>query len=215
MYDHISYARYLLNHFPEEAIKVPVQKGDHQAYSYHLGLAIMHDRREILNMILEAGQKVYCGSYVNLEHYFAPGDGNTALHLACNLLKGDLVLILLTHGATSIPNKYGQTPMDMILTRIASAGDNMKHKIRCLDHLLLFEPLITLETRRTLEENHQDWAAIMGEDVLAYLLGKRPAPLAMTSMRRILQQLPPLNIVRCLQQLQIPHIVRNSFSLGH
>ncbi|XP_044147246.1 ankyrin repeat domain-containing protein 9-like [Bufo gargarizans] len=217
IHNNIQYARYLLSHFPKDSIKVPGFKRDQcPRYAFHLGLAITYNRQKILSMIIETCQKdPVLQSYINLEIFFYPMEGKTPLHLACELLRSDLVLTLLCHGASSRADDLGQTPMDVILTHLWSSKDNMKPKIQCLDYLLLFTLPGRLQMSRTLQENREYWETLLGDDIYNYLLGLRPAPLGLMSMKKVLQQLPPSKFLISIQQLPIPQSMKNRFTLGY
>ncbi|KAG8537946.1 hypothetical protein GDO81_023522 [Engystomops pustulosus] len=216
IHNHVPYARYLLSHFPEESIKVPgLRHLQCPRYALHLGLAITHNRREILTAIIEASQRIlHLRPYINMETYFYPVDGRTPLHLACELLRSDLFLILLRYGAKPRPDLLGKTPADVVLTKLWSSKDNMKRKIQCLDYLLLFAPPGTLQMRRSLKEHSEYWRTLLGEDLYTFLIGETPAPLALLSMKKVLQQLAPDNLLISIQRLPIPQNLKNMFSFG-
>ncbi|XP_073529676.1 ankyrin repeat domain-containing protein 9-like [Phyllobates terribilis] len=215
IHNHIPYARYLLICFAEDSLKVPELKHDQfPRYAFHLGLCITHNRPEILIMIIETSRQVLLlQSYINLEKSFYPVDGKTPLHLACELLRPYLVLILLCYGAESRPDNMGQTPMDEILTQLWTR-DNLKLKMQCLDHLLLFTPPENLQMRTDLRENCEYWETLLGEDIYAYMLRERPAPLSLMSMKKVLQQLPPSNLMVSIESLPIPRSLKDRFTHG-
>ncbi|XP_069810651.1 ankyrin repeat domain-containing protein 9-like [Dendropsophus ebraccatus] len=217
IYNHIPYAQHLLLHFPEESIKVPGSKCDQRPhYSFHLGLAVIYNCREILIMIIETSQRdPLLRSYINLDNYFYSMDGKTPLHLACELLRSDLILILLCHGATSRTDIAGRTPMDILLTQLWSSGDNMKLKMQCLHHLLLFAPPGRLQMRKNLRDNWEYWGELLGEDIYTYLLGENVLTLSLISMKKVVQQLAPSTLWISIQRLPIPHNLKNNFTLDY
>ncbi|XP_077137541.1 ankyrin repeat domain-containing protein 9-like [Ranitomeya variabilis] len=217
IHNHIPYARYLLIRFAEESLKVPCLEHDqYPQYAFHLGTCIMRNRPEILIMIIETSRQIpRLQSYINLEKYFYPDDGKTPLHLACELFRPGLVLILLSYGAQSRPDNMGQTPMDEILTQLWSSKNNRKLKMQCLNHLLVFTHPERLQMTTDLRENCEYWETLLGEDIYAYMLRERPAPLSLMSMKTVLQQLPPSNLKASIESLPIPPSLKCRFTHGY
>ncbi|XP_073412530.1 ankyrin repeat domain-containing protein 9-like [Dendrobates tinctorius] len=217
VHNHISYARYLLIRFAEDSLKVSELKHDqYPQYASHLGRSIWYNRPEILKMIIETTQQIpRLQSYINLQKDFHPNDGKTSLHLACKLFRPGLVLILLSYGAQSRPDNMGRTPMDEILTQIWKSRDNLNLKMQCLDHLLVFTPPESLQKRTDLRENCEYWETLLGEDIYAYMLRERPAPLSLMSMKKVLQQLPPSNLMASIESLPIPRSFKDRFTHGY
>ncbi|XP_073412531.1 ankyrin repeat domain-containing protein 9-like [Dendrobates tinctorius] len=215
LHNHISYARYLLIRFAEDSLKVPELKHDqYPRYAFHLGISVSHNRPEILKMIIETTQQVpRLQSYINLEKSYYLADGKTSLHLACKNFRPGLVLILLSYGAQSRPDNMGRTPMDEILTQLRSR-DFLNLKMQCLDHLLVFTPPESLQMRTDLRKNCEYWETLLGEDIYAYMLRERPAPLSLMSMKKVLQQLPPSNLISSIESLPIPRSLKDRFTNG-
>ncbi|CAJ0968650.1 unnamed protein product [Ranitomeya imitator] len=215
IHNHIRYARYLLIRSAEESLKVPLLKHDqYPKYAFHLGTCISRNRPEILIMILETTRKIpRLQSYINLEKYYYPYDGKTALHQACEFLRPGLVLILLSYGAQSRPDNMWQTPTDEILTQLWSSKDNRQLKMQCLNHLLA--PPDRLQMATDLRENCEYWETLLGEDIYAYMLRERPAPLSLMSMKTVLQQLPSSNLKASIESLPIPPSLKCMFTHGY
>ncbi|KAI1240504.1 hypothetical protein IHE44_0008928 [Lamprotornis superbus] len=167
VHNHLPYAQYLLSHFPEEALKVP---GEHFCYcpssAPHLAMAVTYDRRDILGLIIKIAHKLpSLNSYINRAGCFHLEDGKTPLHLACELLRSETVLILLGNGASPrIEDSKGLTPLDVILEQMWDSKVNVASKKLCLDYLLLFMPNPQFKMRKVLQEHPDHWTALLGED---------------------------------------------------
>ncbi|KAM4694634.1 ankyrin repeat domain-containing protein 9-like [Discoglossus pictus] len=211
VHNHHRYAQYLLSHFPEEALKVPGAKYCCCPPSApHLSLAVNYDRRDILIMIIKVAHKLpSLHSYINRAGCLHVSDGKTPLHLACELLSPETVLILLGNGASSwIVDRNGETPLDIILEQLWSSKVNVDSKKLCLDYLLLFSPSLNFKMRKMLQDNPSFWMPLLGEDKFNYLVGNTPATLYLTAMQKILQCLQPSHFPHSIQALPIPHSLK-------
>ncbi|KAM6405988.1 ankyrin repeat domain-containing protein 9-like [Pluvialis apricaria] len=217
VHNHLPYAQYLLSHFPEEALKVP---GEHFCYcpssAPHLAMAVTYDRRDILGLIIKIAHKLpSLNSYINRTGCFHLEDGKTPLHLACELLRSETVLILLGNGASPrIEDSKGLTPLDVILEQMWDSKVNVASKKLCLDYLLLFMPNPQFKMRKVLQEHPDHWTALLGEDKFNSLVGNTPASLYLQAMQTILQTLPPSHFPKSIQELPIPQALKPLPSYG-
>lgn len=212
VHDHRPYAQHLLSHYPEEALRVPGEKFCCCPSSApHLAMAVTYDRRDILAMILEVAhrRRPGLGAYLDRTGCFHLEDGKTPLHLACELLRAETILVLLGNGASPrIRDGKGQTALDVILEQLWDSKVNVESKKRCLDYLLLFRPSLQFKMKAVLQEHPGYWTALLGEDKYCYLVGRTPATLYLRAMQTVLQCLPPAHFPRSVQQLPIPHALK-------
>ncbi|XP_048345442.1 ankyrin repeat domain-containing protein 9-like [Sphaerodactylus townsendi] len=206
-HDHLPYAQYLLSRFPAEALKVP---GGHFCYcppsAPHLAMAVRHDRRYMLGLIVSiANKRPSLTSYIDRAGCVHLEDGKTPLHLACQLLRSDIVLILLGNGASPrIEDRDGLTPLDAILEQMWGSRVDVATKKLCLDYLLLFMPNPQFQMGKFLREHPERWALLLGEDKFNSLVGNIPASLCLQAMQTILQTLPPSHFPKSVQELPLP-----------
>ncbi|MEE6473649.1 hypothetical protein FKM82_010123 [Ascaphus truei] len=211
VHNHLPYAQYLLSHFPKEALKVPGEKFCCCPSSApHLAMAVTYDRRDILIMIIKIAHKLpSLHSYISRTGCFHLEDGKTPLHLACELLRSETVLILLGNGASPrIMDCKGQTPLDIILEQLWCSKVNVESKKLCLDYLLLFLPSLNFKMRKMLQDHPEYWTLLLGEDKCNYLVGNTPATLYLTAMQTVLQCLPPSHFPKSIQALPIPQALK-------
>lgn len=211
VHNHQRYAQYLLSHFPQDALKVPgIKFCCCPPAAPHLALAVTYDRRDILLMIIEISHKLpNLRSYINRASCFHLSDGKTPLHLACDLLSAETVLILLGNGASPrLLDRKGETPLDIILEQLWSSKVNVDSKKLCLYYLLLFSPSPHFKMRKILKENPQFWTPLLGEDKFRYLVGDTPATLYLMAMQKVLQCLPPEHFPHSVRALPIPHALK-------
>ncbi|XP_068135765.1 ankyrin repeat domain-containing protein 9-like [Hyperolius riggenbachi] len=211
VHNHLRYAQYLLSHFQEEALKVAATKLHCCPPSApHLALAVTYDRRDILTMIIKIAHKLPgLHSYINRASCSHLSDGKTPLHLACELLSAETVLILLGNGASPrVMDGKGETPLDIILEQMWSSKVNVSSKKLCLYYLLLFTPSLNFKMRNILQDNPEFWTPLLGEDKFNYLVGKTPATLYLTAMQRVLQCLSPAHFPHSIKALPIPHSLK-------
>ncbi|XP_072266069.1 ankyrin repeat domain-containing protein 9-like isoform X2 [Pyxicephalus adspersus] len=211
VHNHLRYAQYLLTQFQEEALKVPgIKCCCCPPSAPHLTLAVTYDRRDILTMIIKISHKLpSLHSYINRTSCFHLSDGKTPLHLACELLSAETVLILLGNGASpKILDRKGETPLDVILEQLWSSKVNVDSKKLCLNYLLLFSPSLNFKMRKILKENPQFWTPLLGDDTFHYLVGNKPATLYLTAMQKVLQCLSPAQFPHSIKALPIPHALK-------
>ena len=132
-------------------------------------------------------------------------DGKTPLHLACELLRSEAVILLLGNGASPQAQDHtGMTPLDVILEQLWDSKVNIGAKKLCLDNMLMFMPEIRFKMKGALERDAVCWSRVLGEDKLKFLLGKNPAPLSLIAMQTVLKQLRPEQFPESLHELPIP-----------
>ncbi|XP_016341420.1 ankyrin repeat domain-containing protein 9 [Sinocyclocheilus anshuiensis] len=207
VHDHRAYAQFLLSQYAHEALAMP---GDRfcccPSSAPHLAMAVRYDRRDILGHILQvAHRQPGLRSYMNRGGCFHLEDGKTPLHLACELLRADAVMLLLGNGASpQAVDHNGMTPLDVILQQLWDSKVNVGAKKSCLDNLLMFMPEMRFKMKSSLRKEPERWSKVLGEDKLSYLIGRDPAPLFLIAMQRILAQLPPEQFPKSLDKLPIP-----------
>ncbi len=207
VHDHRAYAQHLLSRFAQEALATPGARFCSRASSLpHLAMAVRYDRRDILALILQAvHNEPRLRSYLRRGGCAYLEDGKTPLHLACELLRADAIMLLLGSGASPwAVDSSGMTPLDVVLQQLRDSKANAAAKKCCLEKLLLFMPQPRFKMRSSLLEEPRCWAALLGEDTLHYLIGREPAPLFLYAMRAILKQLPPEQFPASLDRLPIP-----------
>ncbi|XP_055495550.1 ankyrin repeat domain-containing protein 9 isoform X1 [Leucoraja erinacea] len=211
VHNHLPYARYLLSHYADDALQVP---GDRfcccPSSAPHLAMAVRYDRKDILGLILKiANQLPGLKSYINRKGCFHVEDGKTPLHLACELLRAETVLMLLGSGASpKIVDSKGLTPLDVILEQLQMSKINAESKKLCMEHLLLFTSSLQFKMKRVLRDNPVEWNRLLGEEKYNYLCGKAPATLFLISMQGILKCLPPSDFPASVKQLPIPQSLK-------
>ncbi|XP_064163152.1 ankyrin repeat domain-containing protein 9-like [Anguilla rostrata] len=205
VHDHQAYAQYLLSHYSESALAVPSQYFCHIEDSVpHFIMAVRYNRREILKFMLQMTHQVP-SLRANLGGRFNLEDGKTPLHLACELLHLDAIILLLGNGVPpQAEDQNGMTPLDVILSQLRETKVNMGKKRRCLDSLLMFIPELRFKMKGSLEEDREYWTQVVGEDTLRYLVGRTPAPLLLITMQKVLRLLPSEKFLESLHQLPIP-----------
>ncbi|KAF7208945.1 ankyrin repeat domain-containing protein 9 [Nothobranchius furzeri] len=204
VHDHQAYAQYLLTRYGEAALAEPGERFCCCPSSApHLTMAVRYDRRYILGLILQESRRV--PGYAS-----ADGRFRTPLHLACELLRPEAVIMLLGSGAcASAQDHDGVTPLDVVLEKLrdSSVLDGEEAR-RCLDHLLMFMPKVRFKLKEVLGKTPEVWSKVLGEETYKYLAGQSPAPLAVSTMQTILQQLSPDTFPASLSELPIPSCLK-------
>ncbi|XP_066533544.1 ankyrin repeat domain-containing protein 9 [Hoplias malabaricus] len=207
VHDHQPYAQYLLRNFSDGALAMPGES--HcccPSSAPHLAMAVRYDRRNILTLILQVTHQLPgFSSYMNRSGCFHAEDGKTPLHLACELLRSEIVVLLLGNGASPhLRDHNDMTPLDIVLEQLGASKVNAGPKKLCLESLLMFMPQVRFKMKDVLEKDPQCWSKVLGEETFQYLTGKVPAPLFLIAMQRILSQLPPKEFPHSLDKLPIP-----------
>lgn len=204
VHDHQAYAQYLLSRYTDEALAKPGERFCCCPSSApHLAMAVRYDRRYILGLILQETHRIPSTGRAGCFH---TEDGRTPLHLACELLRPEAVIMLLGSGASPhTPDRDGLTPLDVILEKLRdSKGASGGERRQCLDNLLMFMPKVHFKMKGALRKEPERWSEVLGEDTYRYLSGSSPAPLLLTAMQTILKQLSPTTFPDSLNQLPIP-----------
>lgn len=206
VHDHQAYAQYLLSHFPEEAL---VEPGERfcccPTPSPHLSLAVRYDRHTILGLILQAAHRLPRESPDVRVGCDRQGDGKTPLHLACELVRPEAMLLLLGSGASPVaPDAQGLTPLDILLEPLRDCEEGSRRRRQCLDMLLMFMPRLRFQLQGALRREPHRWTGALGLDTVQFLTGLRPATLLLISMQTVLQQLSRTTFSDSLLQLPIP-----------
>jgi len=208
VHDHQAYAQYLLSRYTDEALAKPGERFCCCPSSApHLAMAVRYDRRYILGLILQAAHRIpSTPSYTDRAGCFHMEDGKTPLHLACELLRPEAVVMLLGNGASPHAKDHnGLTPLDVILEKLRdSNGVSGGERRQCLDNLLMFMPKVHFKMKGALDREPERWNKVLGEDTSQYLAGRRPAPLVLSAMQTILKQLSPATFPDSLHELPIP-----------
>ncbi|XP_049446690.1 ankyrin repeat domain-containing protein 9 [Epinephelus fuscoguttatus] len=208
VHDHQAYAQYLLNRFTDEALAKPGERFCCCPSSApHLAMAVRYDRRYILGLILqETHRSPRSPSYTDRAGCFHMEDGRTPLHLACELLRPEAVIMLLGSGASPHALDHnGLTPLDVILEKLRDPKEaNGGARRQCLDNLLMFMPNVHFKMKAALRREPERWSKVLGEETYMYLTGRSPAPLVLTAMQNILKQLSPATFQDSLHELPIP-----------
>ncbi|XP_010753549.2 ankyrin repeat domain-containing protein 9 [Larimichthys crocea] len=208
VHDHQAYAQYLLSRYTDEALAKPGERFCCCPSSApHLAMAVRYDRRCILGLILQETHRVpSTPPYTDRAGCFHMEDGRTPLHLACELLRPEAVIMLLGNGASPHALDHnGMTPLDVILEKLrdskeASGGERRQ----CLDNLLMFTPKVHFKMKAALGREPERWNQVLGQDTYEYLAGRSPAPLVLVAMQTILKQLSPATFPDSLHDLPIP-----------
>ncbi|XP_070705579.1 ankyrin repeat domain-containing protein 9 [Pempheris klunzingeri] len=208
VHDHQAYAEYLLSRYTDEALAKPGERFCCCPSSApHLAMSVRYDRRYILGLILQETHRVpSTPPYADRAGCFHMEDGRTPLHLACELLRPETVIMLLGNGASPHAQDHdGLTPLDVILEKLRDTKEVTGGERRqCLDNLLMFMPKVHFKMKGVLSREPERWGPVLGEEMYGYLTGRSPAPLVLTAMQTILRQLSPATFPDSLHELPIP-----------
>ncbi|KAM9840145.1 ankyrin repeat domain-containing protein 9 [Aulostomus maculatus] len=212
VHDHQAYAQYLLSQYTEEALAKPGERFFCCPSSApHLSMAVRYDRRHILLLILQVAHRVSrTPSLTDRAGCLYVEDGRTPLHLACELLRPEAVVMLLGNGASPYAKDHsGLTPLDIILEKLRDSMEvSGGEKRRCLDNLFMFMPKMKFKMKGGMEREPDRWIKVLGEETFRYLVGRSPAPLVLTAMQTILRQLSPATFPDSLYELPIPNSLK-------
>ncbi|KAK7907536.1 hypothetical protein WMY93_016148 [Mugilogobius chulae] len=206
VHDHQAYAQYLLSHFSEEALVEPGEPFcSCSTPAPHLSLAVRYDRLSILGLILQVAHRLPSSEPPAARSCGRQGDGRTPLHLACELVRPEAVLLLLGSGVSpAVPDDQGFTPLDVLLEPLRDRAQASRERRHCLDTLLMFMPRVHFHLQKALRTEPHRWSGALGHDTLQFLAGFRPATLLLSAMQTVLQQLSPTTFSDSLLQLPIP-----------
>ncbi|XP_038583206.1 ankyrin repeat domain-containing protein 9 [Micropterus salmoides] len=208
VHDHQAYAQYLLSRYTDQALAKPGERFCCcPSSSPHLAMAVRYDRRYILGLILQEARRVPSApSYTDRAAGLHVEDGRTPLHLACELLRPEAVIMLLGSGVSPhCQDHNGATPLDVILEKLRDPKEvKGGERRRCLDTLLMFMPKVHFKMKGALDREPERWSEVLGEETYKYLSGRSPAPLVLIAMQTILKQLSPATFPDSLHELPIP-----------
>lgn len=207
VHDHQAYAQFLLSRYTSEALAKPGERFCCcPASSPHLAMAIRYDRRYILGLILQETHRVPSGSSPDRAGCFHTEDDRTPLHLACELFRPEAVVMLLGNGASPLAEDHnGLTPLDVMLQKLRDCkAEQQGERRQCLDNLLMFKSKLGWKMKAALDGEQELWSPLLGEETYRYLTGRSPAPLLLSAMQTILQQLKPSSFPDSLHDLPIP-----------
>ncbi|XP_063296116.1 ankyrin repeat domain-containing protein 9 [Pelobates fuscus] len=214
VHDHQPYARYLLNQYPQDALAMPSKNFSCcQSSAPHLTMAVRYDRLEILRGILHTLRGFpasHRSAYINRRGCQRVEGGKTPLHLACELLRAECIVLLLGHGACLWgPDSCGYTPLDILLQLIRRGEQDLGLKLQCLDCLLLYlPPGLPFKLRDQLLEEEGLWQGLIGLDLYRWLIGTSPPSLFTLSMQKVLRSLPPDRFPDALEALPLPDFLK-------
>lgn len=208
VHDHQPYAQYLLSRYTDEALAKPGERFCCCPSSApHLAMAVRYDRRCILGLILQKTHRLHSTPpYTERAGCFHMEDGRTPLHLACELLRPEAVVMLLGNGASPLAVDHnGLTPLDITLEKLRESKEvSVGERRQCLDNLLMFMPKVHFKMKAALSGEPECWTELLGEETYSYLAGRRPAPLLLIAMQTVLRQLSPDTFPDSLHELPIP-----------
>ncbi|XP_010154847.1 PREDICTED: ankyrin repeat domain-containing protein 9-like, partial [Eurypyga helias] len=137
--------------------------------------------------------------------------GKTALHVACELVRPECLLLLLGHGASPcLQDSAGNTPLDTLLQQMSQAPTADTHaKLLCLDCLFFFVPQdLQFAMKQQLLDNRQRWQELLGENRFRCLVGLAPPSLFVGAMRVLIRTIAPENFPEALDNLPLPHFLK-------
>ncbi|KAM3603430.1 uncharacterized protein V6R79_022197 [Siganus canaliculatus] len=207
VHDHQAYAQYLLNRYSKEALAKPGERFCCcPSTAPHLAMAVRYDRRCILSLILQETHRLPSSAPHTDRTGCFHEDGGTPLHLACELLRPEAVVMLLGNGASPLALDHnGLTPLDVALEKLRDSKEVKGGQRRqCLDNLLMFMPKVHFKMKVALGGEKERWAEVLGEETYEYLAGRSPAPLVLIAMQTVLKQLSPATFPDSLHELPIP-----------
>eukprot|EP00076_Gallus_gallus_P048441 XP_421377.3 ankyrin repeat domain-containing protein 9 [Gallus gallus] len=215
VHDHQPYARHLLAKFPQSALAVPSQSFSCcQASAPHLAMAVRYNRVRVLFRILKAVQAfppAERAAHLDRRGCSRVEGGKTALHLACELVRPECLLLLLGHGASPcLRDSAGNTPLDTLLQQVGHAPvANMRAKLLCLDCLFLFVPQdLRFAMKQQLLDDRQQWQDLLGESRFRCLVGLAPPSLFVGAMRVLIRTIAPEHFPEALDDLPLPHFLK-------
>ncbi|KFW90890.1 Ankyrin repeat domain-containing protein 9, partial [Phalacrocorax carbo] len=149
-------------------------------------MAVRYNRTRILFRILKAIQAFPPSDragHLDRQGCSRVEGGKTALHVACELVRPECLLLLLGHGASPcLQDSAGNTPLDTLLQQISLApAANMRAKLLC---------------------------DLLGENRFQCLLGLAPPSLFVGAMRVLIRTISPEHFPEALDNLPLPHFLK-------
>lgn len=193
VHDHQPYAKYLLNRYSVSALEMPSKSFCccQLSTTPHLAMAVRYNRVSILKMILNSAkhfpEEERLG-YLNRHGCVHVEGGKTALHLACDLVRPECLLLLLGHDACPyVKDRTGNTPLDSLLSQIGQSDLDMRLKHICLGYLILFMPTFRFQMKGELRDNAAQWRSLIGEQAFRWLCGLSAPSLFVQAMQKLIQ----------------------------
>ncbi|XP_013796447.2 ankyrin repeat domain-containing protein 9 isoform X1 [Apteryx mantelli] len=185
-----------------------------QSSAPHLAMAVRYNRVRILFRILKAIRDFPASDragHLDRQGCSRVEGGKTALHVACELVRPECLLLLLGHGASPcLHDSSGDTPLDTLLQQIAhTPAVNMRAKLLCLDCLFFFVPQdLQFPMKPQLLDNRQRWQDLLGENRFQCLVGLAPPSLFISAMRVLIRTISPEQFPEALDDLPLPHFLK-------
>ncbi|XP_031448828.1 ankyrin repeat domain-containing protein 9 isoform X2 [Phasianus colchicus] len=199
----------------KSALAVPSQSFSCcQASAPHLAMAVRYNRVRVLFRILKAVQAfppAERAAHLDRRGCSRVEGGKTALHLACELVRPECLLLLLGHGASPcLRDAVGNTPLDTLLQQLGQApAANVRAKLLCLDCLFLFVPQdLRFAMKQQLLDDRQQWQDLLGESRFRCLVGLAPPSLFVSAMRVLIRTIAPEHFPEALDDLPLPHFLK-------
>ncbi|XP_019374082.1 PREDICTED: ankyrin repeat domain-containing protein 9 [Gavialis gangeticus] len=215
VHNHQPYAQYLLNKFPQSALAVPSPSFSCcQSLAPHLAMAVRYNRIHILLGILKAIRDFPESDrigYLDCRGCSRVEGGKTALHVACELVRPECLILLLGHGASPcLHDSSGNTPLDILLQQISQTpAVNLRTKLLSLDSLFLFMPQeLQFPMKQQLLDNQQPWQDLLGENRYQWLAGLSPPSLFISAMRILIRTISPEQFPEALEDLPLPNFLK-------
>ncbi|XP_034961521.2 ankyrin repeat domain-containing protein 9 [Zootoca vivipara] len=215
VHNHQPYARYLLSNFPQSALATPsLHFSCCHSSAPHLAMAVRYNRVHILLEILKAIRDFPAGeraSYLDRRGCSRVEGGKTALHVACELVRPECLLLLLGHGASPcLVDCTGNTPLDLLLHQIwESPASNLRTKLLLLDSLFLFVPQGShCAMKQQLLQDSEQWQGLLGKPRFQWLAGLAPPSLFVRSMQVLIGTISPDQFPEALDDLPLPHFLK-------
>ncbi|XP_064279372.1 ankyrin repeat domain-containing protein 9 isoform X2 [Passer domesticus] len=198
----------------KSALAVPSQSFSCCQSAPHLAMAVRYNRVRVLFRILKAIQALppaERAAQLDRRGCSRVEGGKTAVHMACELVRPECLLLLLGHGAAPCPrDSAGNTPLDTLLQQICHApAANMRAKLLCLDCLFLFVPQDPeFAMKQQLLDSRQQWQDLLGESRFQCLVGLAPPSLFVGAMRVLIRTISPEHFPEALDNLPLPHFLK-------
>ncbi|XP_074960064.1 ankyrin repeat domain-containing protein 9 isoform X2 [Phalacrocorax aristotelis] len=199
----------------KSALAVPSQSFSCcQSSAPHLAMAVRYNRTRVLFRILKTIQAFPPSDragHLDRQGCSRVEGGKTALHVACELVRPECLLLLLGHGASPcLQDSAGNTPLDTLLQQISLApAANMRAKLLCLDCLFFFMPRdLQFTMKQQLLDNRQRWQDLLGENRFQCLLDLAPPSLFVGAMRVLIRTISPEHFPEALDNLPLPHFLK-------
>uniref|UniRef100_A0AAY4BLL4 Ankyrin repeat domain 9 n=1 Tax=Denticeps clupeoides TaxID=299321 RepID=A0AAY4BLL4_9TELE len=194
VHDHQQYARHLLSRHSLRALDMPSRsfRCCPASPTPHVAVAVRYNRVRILRMILGCATDFTRGERQDYLDRRGCTHGDSALHLACDLLRPECLVLLLGHGASPyVTDRAGNTPLDGLLADMRRGAPDMAPRRVCLGYLLLFMPELRFRLRGELRDDAPRWQELLGRQAFQWLCGRTPPSLFAQAMQTLTRCAPP------------------------